>query len=118
MTIIICLIDDDSMNLSSLQMLVEELGYSVCIFNSADAFFRYTAKENINACITDCFLGEANGIDVISYLSRAHPQIASVLMSATLTQEIRTEAYKCGATSVVSKPVPVEFLSKFLDDLR
>jgi FixJ family two-component response regulator len=79
---VIAIADDDPRVLESLGELLESAGYSVRLFNSADAFLRADAVNEIDALISDIRMPGVDGIELQRRLVVMRPQLPVILITA------------------------------------
>ena len=79
---VIAIADDDQRVLESLGNLLESAGYSVRLFNSAEAFLQADALSEIDALISDIRMPGVNGIELQQRMSVERPQLPVILITA------------------------------------
>lgn len=79
---VIAIADDDQRVLESLGELLESAGYSVRLFNSAEAFLRADAVNEIDALISDIRMPGLDGIELQQRLAVMRPKLPVILITA------------------------------------
>ena len=79
---IIAMVDDDQRVLESLGNLLESAGYSVCLFDSAEAFLQADAVNEIDVLISDIRMRVLDGIDLQQRVGVKRPQLPVILITA------------------------------------
>lgn len=79
---IIAIVDDDQRVLESLGNLLESAGYSVCLFESAEAFLEADAVNEIDVLISDIRMRVLDGIDLQQRVGVKRPQLPVILITA------------------------------------
>ena len=74
--------DDDQRVLESLGELLESAGYSVRLFNSAEAFLQANAMNEIDALISDVRMAGVDGIELQQRVGIERPQLPVILITA------------------------------------
>jgi len=68
------------------------------------------AHPDIDLCLTDMKLPDGNGIDLVQFIQKRHPEIPSAVITAHGNMESAVLALKAGAFDFVSKPVDLGML--------
>ena len=79
---VIAIADDDERVLESLGELLESAGYSVRLFNSAEAFLRAGAVNEIDALISDIRMPGVDGVELQQRVAVVRPQLPVILITA------------------------------------
>lgn len=79
---VIAIADDDQRVLESLGELLESAGYSVRLFNSAEAFLRADAVNEIDALISDIRMPGVDGVELQQRVAVMRPQLPVILITA------------------------------------
>jgi predicted regulator of Ras-like GTPase activity (Roadblock/LC7/MglB family)/ActR/RegA family two-component response regulator len=108
----ILIVDDEKSFLSSLIFGFESYAAD---FNTMTAENGKKAVEamksrDIDLVITDLKMPEMDGFELLAYLSRAHPGIPVIVMSAYCTSEIKTMLKDRGAFTILEKPIDFQDL--------
>lgn len=110
-------VDDEPLKRITLQIELSEQGYEV--FEAADAL---TAKrvfdtQPIDVVISDVRMPGMSGLDFLTYVRRARPGTAVILMTAYATIENAVLAIKRGAYDYITKPFTTQELLTRLEQL-
>ncbi len=111
----ILLVDDDRDILDALQMLLEDLGYEVCVTTKGEEVLRQAEGFRAELVLLDLLLSGQDGRHICREL-KAHPQLRMtrvIMMSAH--PSARDSARAAGADGFVSKPFEVEALLRQID---
>ena len=79
---LIAITDDDQRVLESLGELLESAGYSVRLFNSAEAFLQANAVNEIDALVSDVRMPGVDGIELLQRVGIERPQLPVILITA------------------------------------
>jgi FixJ family two-component response regulator len=79
---VIAIADDDQRVLESLGELLESAGYSVRLFNSAEAFLRAAVVNEIDALISDIRMPGVDGIELQQRVAVMRPELPVILITA------------------------------------
>jgi DNA-binding response OmpR family regulator len=105
----ILIIEDDKTICDLLKDDLLKFGKIFIAYNTKDAF-HLISENTIDLIITDYFLTETNGLDLIKsvYLSFGH--IPTILISANPTVEMLTEGIELKVITFIKKPINLDFL--------
>ncbi|MCW9000194.1 MAG: sigma-54 dependent transcriptional regulator, partial [Kangiellaceae bacterium] len=67
-------------------------------------------EKKFDICLTDMRLPDGDGIELIDYIQKNHPELPVALITAHGNMEIAIEAMKAGAFDFLSKPVDLNSL--------
>ena len=79
---LVAITDDDQRVLESLGELLESAGYSVRLFNSAEAFLQADVVKEIDALISDVRMPGVDGIELLQRVAIERPQLPVILITA------------------------------------
>src|SRR5215470_14862833 len=107
---VIAIADDDQRVLESLGELLESAGYSVRLFDSADAFLQADAVNEIDALISDIRMPGVDGIELQRRVDIKRPQLPVILITARDDVDLAEVSHR-NNRGVFRKPVdPTELL--------
>ncbi len=110
----ILIIDDTDEMLAMLQKVLRRSGHEVVAANNGETGLRCLQQQPIDLVVTDIFMPEKDGIEIIRNLRRHHPQVKVIAISGggeVSPQSYLTIAEKLGAAHTFYKPFNVkEFL--------
>jgi DNA-binding NtrC family response regulator len=98
--------------------LLEEMGYQVLLAGSVHEALeicraRKASGQAIHLVVMDLLLGEEmDGVDAVSALREAHPELKAVLVSGFAEIARIVEARKLGLRHCIQKPLSAEVLGK------
>ncbi len=113
-------IDDDPALVLLTKRQLERLGYRVSAFESgADALQAFNDDPYLyDLAITDYNMPGESGIEVAKTLLGRRPDLAVVLVSGYITEELNAQASAIGIRAVLFKPDTIEDLSRTIHQLR
>ena len=79
---VIAIVDDDQRVLESLGNLLESAGYSVCLFDSAEAFLQGDAVNEIDVLLSDVRMRVLDGIELQQRVGIKRPRLPVILITA------------------------------------
>jgi DNA-binding NtrC family response regulator len=98
-------IDDEPNILSSLRRALELEGYGVEVAGSGAVALQKLEERDIDLVLLDVMMPGMNGLEVLTKIREAHPDLSVVMMSGNATIETAVQATKLGAHDFVEKPL-------------
>ncbi len=109
------LVDDDAATIAAWQKILEEDGYAVATFDSAEAFLAAYDRRWQGVLVTDVVLPGMNGLELQQQLRNAGAPLPVVVVTGRREFRIATQAIRAGAVDVLEKPVPSSKLREAVD---
>lgn len=106
------IIDDDDLVREGLRDCMESAGYTVETFDSAEAFLASQSTRRASCLIVDVQLPGISGLELQSRLLTFESRVPVVFVTSHGTDVIRDQAFRNGASAVLSKPVRRDELLK------
>ncbi len=106
----ILLIDDEEESCQALSLLLTRSGYRVESCHSGEKALALLAKQNYELIISDLFLPDVSGIDILKQVKEDSPQTCVILITGNASAETAVEAMKEGAFDYITKPFNFERL--------
>jgi len=104
-TATILIIDDDRIILDYLGEFLRLEGHDVHAAGSCDAARAVLQDNPVQIVITDLNMPEHDGLDVLRYIRRQHPEAVPIVITAFGSINSAVEAIKLGAYDYLTKPV-------------
>lgn len=104
----ILVVDDDRSISKLLDSILEIEGYPHRILNSGTAAKAAIAEEKFDILISDIYLGDASGIELLALMKEVQPEAEVIIMTAHGSVETAVDAVRRGAFDYVSKPFLVD----------
>lgn len=111
----VCLIDDDASVLKSMQYLLASEGFKVRPFSKAEDFLTYAATTHVPLVVTDIWMDEVTGLEVLARLCAISPHTKVIVITAREDLAARATAMAIGPVAFFMKPFDDE---KFLAAVR
>ena len=111
----VCLIDDDVSVLKSMQYLLAAEGFKVRAFNKAEAFLAHASANYVPVVVTDIWMDEVSGLEVLARLCAISPQTKVIVITAREDLAARATAMAIGPVAYFIKPFDDE---KFIAAVR
>ncbi len=73
-------------------------------------------QQHFDLCLTDMRLPDGNGLDLVAYVQKNHPQLPIAVVTAYGNVELAVEALKLGAFDFLSKPVNLTRLRSLISN--
>lgn len=106
----ILLVEDDDSSREPLLMLLKGLKYFARGAASGTEALRALAAESFEIVITDLFMPDLNGIDILKKVKQSSPATEVILITGHASAETAVSAMKEGAFDYITKPLNVEEL--------
>jgi DNA-binding NtrC family response regulator len=110
----ILLIEDEEISRESLTRLLKSAGYPVKGVASGEKALQSLAMEQFDIIVTDLFLPDINGIDILKKVKETSPQIEVILITGHASAETAVKAMKEGAFDYITKPLNFDELQIIL----
>jgi DNA-binding NtrC family response regulator len=104
----ILIVDDDPGSLHLLETILKDLGFLVRTAQSPLAALRQVEEHPPDLLLTDLRMPDMNGVDLIRAALRLRPDLCCLLISAFITDDAATEAFRTGAHDLLAKPINLE----------
>jgi FixJ family two-component response regulator len=111
----IAVVDDDAAMRQSIQRLLQARGYTVSIFESAEAFLESELSESAVGLVIDIHLGGMSGIELRRQLSPEMSKIPIVFITAHDDDTTRIKALAAGCVDYLQKPFAADRLTDALE---
>ena len=76
---------------------------------------RLLGQKRFDLCLTDMRLPDGNGIDLVRFIQKQHPETPVAVITAYGNMDTAVEALKAGAFDFVSKPVDLKVLRNLVN---
>ncbi len=104
----IFLIEDDPTLSKNLRLILEEEGYQVKSFSTAEEVLKDLSSHLPDLVITDIKLPGKSGLDILSWLNSHAPDIPVIIITAFATLDNAIQALRLGARDYIKKPFQPE----------
>jgi FixJ family two-component response regulator len=101
---VVSIIDDDASVRAATNNLIRSLGYTVHVFESADAFLRSEYINDTSCVIADVQMPVMSGIELQSHLRAIGNRVPFIFITAFPEDSVRARAFKAGAIGFLTKP--------------
>lgn len=107
----ILVVDDEEPIRELLGSYFQKHGYEVTTAGTALEATRYADTTRLNLVVLDIALPDADGLEVLANLRRAHPSLPIVMLTGMgFDEELFQEARAKGANGYISKTLPLDQL--------
>lgn len=110
----VLVVDDDPGLLDVLKMRLEVWGYEVLLAENALTAARLAAEGSPQVILTDVWLPDVSGVDLLRALTQVEPTPVIILMSAHGSVDLAVESMKHGAKDYLTKPLDYSRLRSLL----
>jgi len=113
----ILLIDQDDCIRESLKSFFDQDETRLLIFRTAEEGLNSLGYQEIDVVISDYFLPDMNGINLLRKVHQINPQAIRILMTTILTDELEEDVRKNSIDRLVEKPITVTSLKHIIGEL-
>jgi len=106
----ILLVDDEEPVRESLYLLLKNADYRISGCGSGEEALQLLANEQFDIIVTDLFLPDITGIDILTKAKLFSPSIEVILITGHASAETAVRAMKEGAFDYITKPLNIEEL--------
>lgn len=100
----VCVVDDDTSLLRSLNRLLRAAGFTVETFESAEAFLQARRSSLPDCLVLDVHLGAVSGFDVQAQLVASGMPVPTIFITGHDDAATRERARRAGAVAYFPKP--------------
>ena len=111
----VCLVDDDSSVLRSMQYLLASEGIAVRAFNKPEEFLAHAAMHPISVVVTDIWMEGVTGLEILARMCALSPRPRVIVITARDDLAARATAMAIGPVAFFIKPFDDE---KFIAAVR
>jgi DNA-binding NtrC family response regulator len=111
----ILVVDDDADMRELVHDMLKDRGHQVTTAGSGPEALKLMGEEDYAAVLTDLRMKGMQGLELLSEIKRAYPDVGVILMTAFGSVETAVEAMKHGASDYLTKPVKKEELVRVVE---
>ena len=115
----ILVIDDDSLQRTTLRVCLEKLGHEIRAAESGVKALKIMNEDAFLPAlvITDMVMPDMDGLEVIQYFHTHHPDIPLIAISGEVPDSYLQLAKRLGARAAMAKPIRLERLQEILEEI-
>jgi two-component system response regulator FixJ len=114
----VCLVDDDSSVLRSMEYLLASEGVKVRAFNRPEEFLAHAATHPVGVVVTDIWMEGVTGLEILARMCAISPRPRVIVITAREDLAARATAMQIGPVAYFMKPFNDEqFLAAVHDAL-
>ena len=115
----VCVVDDDPSVLKSINYLLTAEGFNVRPFNKAEQLLSHVADHDVALVVTDIWMDEVTGLEVLARLCAISPKTRVIVMTAREDLAARATAMAIGPVAYFMKPFDDDkFIAAVQDALK
>jgi DNA-binding response OmpR family regulator len=112
----VLIVEDNADLAESMRMLLELHGCRARVFlNANDLIEREGSVEPGDILVTDYYLPDLNGVELIRRMRKRHPRLQALLLTGSREDAIQLAARRLGGCGVLYKPVEFAELRAHID---
>jgi len=114
----ILVVEDDEALRDALVALLKRRGYAVQAASSANDAIRVLSSEEVDLILSDYYMDDGNGQDLLDYVRRHNPSVPPFIMMTGQAGVTAAELQRSGLQEFLTKPVSsrslVEIIARYL----
>ena len=107
--------DDDKFIRNMLSKALIQDGYDVQAVKTGREAFEYASNNRIDALITDIYMENMDGRELVEMMKRLSPDVPVIVMTGDQRVELERVMRELGVFAFFSKPIEVEILKRTLN---
>ena len=111
----VLIIDDEPDIRELLDITISRMGLHTESAGTVEAAIHQLQQHDFDLCLTDMKLPDGEGLEIIQYVQKNHPQTPIAMITAFGSTEIAIKALKAGAFDFVNKPIDITRLRSLID---
>lgn len=112
----ILIVDDDAGMAETLGDILDAKGYEVKIARDGPEALAMFQAEGFDLIFLDFKMPKMNGVEVLQSMKRMCPKTAAIMMTAYAVPDLIAEAERVGVVTILTKPLPLDRVLKFLEE--
>lgn len=112
----ILVVDDDEDLRRVLTVILKRQGFTVDAVETGRKAIEQIATGDYRIALIDVRLQDMNGMDVLCEAQKIQPEVTKIVMTGYPSEEDRSRAQQCGASTYLVKPVRAEELVKIVKE--
>jgi len=113
----ILVVDDDAGTAETLGDILEAKGYEVEIASGGLQALALVQERQHDVIFLDIKMPQMNGVEVLRRVKLMRPGTVVIMMTAYALPELMAEAERLGALAILAKPLPLDRIIQFLEEL-
>ena len=113
----ILVVDDDAGTAETLGDILEAKGYEVEIASGGLQALALVEARQHDVIFLDIKMPQMNGVEVLRRVKAMRPGSVVIMMTAYALPELMAEAERLGAQAILAKPLPLDRIIQFLEEL-
>jgi CheY-like chemotaxis protein len=106
----ILIVDEDPVHLRFISERLESEGFRIITAGHGEQGMRFVDQRMPDLVLLDVLLPDMDGMDMLSALKRAHPEMPVVIVTGLWDEQEGQKAFKLGAFDYITKPVVMDYL--------
>jgi two-component system response regulator PilR (NtrC family) len=111
----VLIVDDETDILELLQITLSRMDIGCRAATDVATAKRMLASGPFDLCLTDMFLPDGSGIDLVAHIAEKCPELPVAVITAHGSMETAVTAMKAGAFDFVAKPVDLAMLRRLVE---
>ena len=111
----ICLVDDSKFQIQQITKIIKKLGHEVESYSNAVNALENLKANTYDCLITDLYMPELNGEELIKKVKVLHPNMNIIVVSATFQDSEETKCLELGVKSCLVKPISLDMIRQSLE---
>jgi len=111
----ILVVDDETPSREALGLLLKSAGFEITGAATGHEAFELLTAGSFDIVITDLFLADLNGIDILKRVKALSPAMEVILITGHASAETAVRAMKEGAFDYITKPLNLDELRMIID---
>lgn len=104
------IVDDEPVNLILLEEIAKDMGHWPIAFVDPKDALAWAKGHVVDLIVTDYNMPQMDGLNLLKALREIHPEIMSIMITASGNRDLKIEALSLGVNDFLMKPVyPAEF---------
>ena len=99
------IVNDEPNFIALLERVLSREGYHVTAVDGSDKALHHLNRASFELAILDIKMYPMNGIELLAEIKKRAPSTQVIIVSGNLTDDIRDECKRLGATDYLKKPI-------------
>ena len=100
-------VNDETNFIVLLERILSREGYQVTAVRGSEEALYQLGRKSFDLAILDIKMYPMNGVELLAEIKRRSPSTRVIMVSGNLTDDIREQCIKLGATDCLTKPVQI-----------